>query len=284
MFSRASDNCLPGFAALHRALTEGDGQQNAFVLGQNTNEPFYNWMDTHPVQRDAFHRFMDAQFSSLPTWLDVVDFPTEMAGGTGDDEQVVFVDVGGGNGSQVVLLKQTCPGVKGRLILQDQAYVLARAMEVAGMEKMAYDFLTEQPVKGTLLPPVWALKCLSFALLTQWIHLSPGARVYYFRQIMHNFDETCIRILQAQLPALGPRSMVVLDDKVLPDEKPPAGTPGVEYTAALGIAMKVMFDAQERREAHWRRLVGAAGLEVREIRKFTQFDDAVVIAAKKNGT
>lgn len=114
--------------------------------------------------------------------------------------------------------------------------------------------------------------------------------MYYFRQIMHNFDdETCIRILQAQLPALGPRSVVVLDDKVLPDEKPRAGSaagthPGsAEYTAALGIAMKVMFDAQERREAHWRRLVGAAGLEVREIRKFTQFDDAVVIAVKKTG-
>lgn len=73
----------------------------------------------------------------------------------------------------------------------------------------------------------------------------------------------------------------MLDDKVLPDEKPPSGMPGVEYTAALSIAMKVMFDAQERREAHWRRLLEGAGLEIRDIRKFTQFDDAVVIAVKK---
>lgn len=105
-------------------------------------------MDTHPVQRDAFHRFMDAQFSSLPTWLDVVDFPTEIAGGSGDDG-VVFVDVGGGNGSQISALQRAFPGVKGRMILQDQAYVLERAMKVEGMEKMVYDFLTEQPVKGT---------------------------------------------------------------------------------------------------------------------------------------
>lgn len=76
--------------------------------------------------------------------------------------------------------------------------------------------------------------------------------------------------------------MVILDDKVLPDEKPPVGTPGVEYTAALSIAMKVMFDAQERREAHWRRLLEAADLAIRDIRKFTQFDDAVVIAVKKS--
>ncbi|CAN8101585.1 unnamed protein product [Discula destructiva] len=194
------DNCLPGFAALHRALSEGDGKQNAFKLGQHTAEPFYTWMDTHPVQRDAFHRFMDAQFSDLPTWLDVVDFATEMAYGAGEDE-VVFVDVGGGNGSQLAALKRACPDVKGRMVLQDQAYVLERAMEVEGMEKMAYDFLNEQFVKG--------------------------ARVYYFRQIIHNFDdETCIRILRAQLPALGPNSIIVLDAKVLPDEKPPPGAPG----------------------------------------------------------
>lgn len=107
--------------------------------------------------------------------------------------------------------------------------------------------------------------------------------MYYFRQIIHNFDDaTCVRILQAQIPALGPQSVIVLDDKVLPDEKLPASTPGVEYTAALSIAMKVMFDAQERREAHWRRLLDTAGLEVKDIRKFTNFDDAVVIAVKRS--
>lgn len=68
------------------------------MLGQNTTEPFYTWMDTHPVQRDAFHRFMGAQFSGLPTWLDVVDFPTEMAGGG----QGAGEDGGGGDGEDGV--------------------------------------------------------------------------------------------------------------------------------------------------------------------------------------
>lgn len=49
-------------------------------------------MDSHPVQKEAFHRFMDAQFANLPTWLDVVDFGAEMAIGAGE-EDVVFVDV-----------------------------------------------------------------------------------------------------------------------------------------------------------------------------------------------
>lgn len=56
---------------------------------------------------------------------------------------------GGGNGSQLAALKNKCPDIMGRMILQDQAYVLEGAMAVEGMEKMAHDFFTEQPVKGT---------------------------------------------------------------------------------------------------------------------------------------
>lgn len=152
------DNCLPGFTALHRALTEGDGRSNAFKLGQNTSEDFYTWMDTHPVQQRAFHNFMKEQFASLPTWLDVVSFTTEFVQGPGHPGEVVFVDVGGGNGSQCAALKKLCPELKGRVVLQDQPYVLEKALEVEGMEKMPYDFFTAQPVKGTCEgpePPCW---------------------------------------------------------------------------------------------------------------------------------
>lgn len=47
------------------------------------------------MQRDAFHHFMDSQFSSLPTWLDVLDFQAEISVGF-VKEDVVFVDVDGG--------------------------------------------------------------------------------------------------------------------------------------------------------------------------------------------
>lgn len=141
------DNCLPGFTALHRALTEGDGNANAFKMGQNTSEDFYTWMDTHPVQQHAFHDFMKEQFASLPTWLDVVSFAAEFAHPNQPDH-VVFVDVGGGNGSQCAALKRSVPELEGRLVLQDQYYVLEKALDVEGMEKMPYDFFTEQPVRG----------------------------------------------------------------------------------------------------------------------------------------
>lgn len=112
--------------------------------------------------------------------------------------------------------------------------------------------------------------------------MSLDASVYYFRQIMHNNDDaTCIRILQSQLPAMGAASVIIIDDKCLSDEKPPQDSPGIEYTAGLSIAMEAMFNAQERREAHWRALLPQAGLFIKEIRKFTKFEDSVIIAVKQ---
>ncbi|KAK8005959.1 HET-domain-containing protein [Apiospora marii] len=263
------DNCLPGFAAFHRSLAEprdGSGcSLTAFKLGQHTDEGFYTWLETHPANQAAFHRFMEAQFASLPTWLDVLNFKAELGCGDAGPADVMFVDVGGGNGSQCAGLRKAWPDMPGKMILQDKPQVLEKALDVEGMEKMGHDFLTEQAVKGTHLvaDPL------------------EGSRAYYFRQIMHNYDDdTCITILKAHLGAMGKHSVILIDDKVLPGEKPPADSPGVEYTAALSLAMKVMFDSMERRESHWRDLLQRAGLFVHDIRKFTKFDDAVIVARK----
>ena len=104
-------------------------------------------METHPANQAAFHRFMEAQFASLPTWLDVFDFQAELGGNAGSAD-VMLVDVGGGNGSQCAGLRRAWPDMPGRMILQDKPQVLERALQVQGMEKMGHDFLTEQPIKS----------------------------------------------------------------------------------------------------------------------------------------
>lgn len=272
------DNCLPGFAALNSVLSQPEAKLNAFKTGQRSDQDFYTWLETHPVQQGAFHRFMEAQFASLPTWLDVVDFKTEM-GTDLTSSDVAFVDVGGGNGQQCASLKARFPEIQGRIVLQDRPEVLEKALSVDGMERMSYDYLTEQPVKSEFSKQA-PCRCV-YVLKLMMTSSILDARVYYFRQIMHNNDdETCIRILRSQLPAMSADAVIIIDDKTLPDNKPPQGTPGVEYTAGLSIAMKVMFDAQERRESHWRELLGKAGLVIKDIRKFTKFEDSAIIATK----
>jgi hypothetical protein len=76
------------------------------------------------------------------------------------------------------------------------------------------------------------------------------------------------------------KSVIVIDEKVLPDAK----EGGVEeYTAGLSLCMLAVFKALERKEGKWRKLLGEAGLEIRAIKKFTEHGDAVIIAGKKRG-
>lgn len=96
------DSCLPAFNALNRSLANPSDPRTSFEIGQNSPTDFYTWLETHPVQGAAFHRFMEAQFSLLPAWFDVIAFDVEYAQSAGP-ETPIFVDVGGGNGQQVCL-------------------------------------------------------------------------------------------------------------------------------------------------------------------------------------
>lgn len=103
------------------------------------------------------------------------------------------------------------------------------------------------------------------------------------RHILHNHDDdTCVAILRAQMAAMGPDSVLVIDEKVLRDDRAPdAANSREDYTAALSLAMKVFFDTEERRETHWRELVEKrAGLVITDIRWYTKFGNAVIIAKK----
>jgi demethylsterigmatocystin 6-O-methyltransferase len=67
-------------------------------------------------------------------------------------EQPFFVDVGGGTGQQCVALKKRWAEVKGRVVLQDLPGVVGGMKLPEGIEVMAYDFFTKQPITGKTLP------------------------------------------------------------------------------------------------------------------------------------
>ena len=264
---------LPGFSALNNTLKDPSSARTAFQNHFNTDLTYYEWAETHPLEKNAFHHFMEEHQTNLPHWLDVFDFAAEIGPGLQDGD-TAFVDIGGSIGQQCEALTKRYPDLPGRVILQDLPDVIENAIPVPSMEKVAYNYLKEQPVKGEL----HLFQHPDTTLLTH----HPGARVYYLRQILHNnHDDTCIQILQSTLPAMNPdTSILVIDDKVLPDHKPDPTCPGVEYNTGLSLAMLMFFNAQERREAHWRRLLARAGLVVRDIRRYSPTDDAIIIAAR----
>ena len=70
----------------------------------------------------------------------------------GTISDVLFVDIGAGNGHVVSGLKEAFPQLPGRLIAQDLQGMIATAPSVTGVEMQAYDFFTEQPIKSKCSP------------------------------------------------------------------------------------------------------------------------------------
>lgn len=75
------------------------------------------------------------------------------------------------------------------------------------------------------------------------------------------------------LPALqyNPLSRLYIDEKVFPDETA-AGAASAEMST-LG--------ARERKQNKWRWLLDQSGMEIVEIRKFTELGDSVIIAKRR---
>jgi hypothetical protein len=186
-------------------------------------------METHPTQAKAFAGFMQAQFLSLPSWLSVLDFDSEVSKDA-DPSTFIFVDVGGGSGQQCQALWDKFPNLKGKIVVQDRPEVLEKAITGSRVDRMSYDYLTKQPVKSSS-------RCFG-ALLVFFADMTKAARAYYFRQILHiNDDETCHQILKSQIPAMSKDSVILIDEKVLPDDQTDAASG--EYATALSLAMFV---------------------------------------------
>lgn len=65
------------------------------------------------------------------------------------DDTVLVVDVGGGLGHATKQIKELIGDLKGRLVLQDQSFVIEGIKEDLGIiEKMGHDFFNPNPVKG----------------------------------------------------------------------------------------------------------------------------------------
>lgn len=92
---------MPAVGALNERLRipSDVDKRTAFEIAKQSNVGLYEWLNSHPKQQKAFNDFVIAQFASLPTWLDAIDFASEFGQNT-DSKTKLFVDVGGGNGDQ----------------------------------------------------------------------------------------------------------------------------------------------------------------------------------------
>lgn len=105
------------------------------------------------------------------------------------------VDIGGSHGEVMAAVALRHPNL--RFVVQDLPKTVESRQKLSPelesrIDFMGYDFFTVQPVKN--------------------------ADVYYFRWIFHNWsDKYCLRILSNLIPALKPKSRVIVNDACLPE-------------------------------------------------------------------
>ncbi len=143
----SSWQALPSFLKDTSYQNPSDSLHTCFQRGHNTDLHAFKWAAAHPASFKNFNLWMTASRMGKRSWLDEFNFEQEVASNS-TPEEVIFVDVGGGIGTQCLNLRTHFPHLKGRVILQDLATPIKQALPVDGMEAMVHDFWTEQPVKG----------------------------------------------------------------------------------------------------------------------------------------
>jgi hypothetical protein len=220
---------LPSFLKKTGYKNPSDETHAPFQDAFHTDLTPYGWFASHPENLRYFNDLMALRRGSNESWLTV--YPVEEVTKGWSADKAVYVNIGGSIGHQCAQFKETYPQVPGRVILQDLAHSIAQALPTPGVDNMVHNFWDPQPVLG--------------------------AKLYYMRAVLHNHpDHKVSKLLRLTKEAMGPDSILLIDEMILPET-------GVNADAAtLDLTMMGAFASAERTETDWRALVEGAGLRL----------------------
>ncbi|KAI4252588.1 MAG: hypothetical protein LQ352_004209 [Teloschistes flavicans] len=243
----------PIYQALPDTLREQNYQSPshgklAFNKAMSTDLEWFPWVKQHPKELSWFQTILSVHRDG--DWLDVFPLSTDCA-----MDRAHFVDVGGSIGHQCRRLKDKYPHLPGRVICQDLEETIASAAPPAaadGVEMIVHDFFTPQPIQD--------------------------AKYYYLRTVLHDWsDEKCEAILCNLIAAMGPDSVILIDEMVLPNT-------GVHWwSACLDLQMYAILGSQERNVEQWEALMRKCGLKIVEIKIYMPIMRNSIIVAVPMG-
>ena len=122
----------------------------AFQVAHHTTEHFMGFLATKPDSQKAFHLFMMTGYTKgRSSWMDAFPVKENLGKDARDDQAaIMFVDIGGGMGQEAIALKKRFPDLPGRFVVQDLPQIVSKHNMDAGIESMAHDFFTPQPLQG----------------------------------------------------------------------------------------------------------------------------------------
>ncbi|KAL4966856.1 S-adenosyl-L-methionine-dependent methyltransferase [Aspergillus stella-maris] len=207
-----------------------DPHNGLVQLAFHTEKTTFEHITETPSLLKDFTLFMGNTMGACRFWVDWYPVQSRILDGAEPDKALI-VDVGGGKGHDLLAFREKFPGSarRGQLVLQG-----VDLGDEAEVEKLAFDFFTEQPIKG--------------------------ARVYFPHHILHDWsDEYCLRFLKNIVSAMTPGYSKLLVHEMIVLEQ---GAP--QFQAHLDMAMLAFNGGMERTRQQWRRLLEKAGLQVIE--------------------
>lgn len=211
-----------------------------------TEEHYFDWLKSHPIQLDAFNRTMQAGVvrDNTARWTAIFpvsqrfqDFQTSSSSA---DKELQFVDIGGGIGHEIKILLDTIPSLRGQFILQDLPDVIQSMLPglkttavTQTVQGMSYSFFEPQPVMG--------------------------AHVYFLGRVLHDWPDVQARSILLHIrDAMNETSMLLIHERVLPD-----GPTKVHLSdAIMDLNMMILCSSLERTEMQFRALLESVGLKL----------------------
>lgn len=229
----------------------------------DTKQTTFDYMASDPSMLADFNTTMLAASGGRRKWTEWYPVQSRLLDGATADT-VLMVDVGGGDGHDIVDFHGKFPN-SGRLVLEDLGAVTEGIGEFdRPIEKVSYDFFTEQPIKG---------QCFILTLSkAKRANNCTGARVYFYHHIFHNWsDEYCHKILRRVAEAMTPGySKLLISEMLVPEQG--AST----YQAQSDIAMMAFSGGMERTKSQWRTLLETAGFQIVEFWEPSGEGDAII--------
>ncbi|KAL8787373.1 MAG: hypothetical protein Q9213_002256 [Squamulea squamosa] len=250
---------LPTFLSHTHYKNPLDSTHTVHQFAHKTDKHWFEWATKEcPEQYEALNQHMATDLH-VQTGVDVFPFDTIFPGLFGaqpsttlNPDQVLFTDIGGGRGQICKAFKSRYPTLPGRIIVQDVPQTLAGVNPPNGIEALHHDFFEPQTIKG--------------------------AKIYYLRHVLHDWpDSICETILKNIIDVMDDESILLVDDKVLPD----VGASTV--ASALDLGMMMCFAAMERTESQWKGLMRKVGMKVEGIWTYTEDVGNSVMLVRKGG-
>lgn len=113
----------------------------------DTKQTTFERIASSPSLLKDFNMFMGNTMGARKYWVDWYPVHNELIDGA-NPEKALIVDVGAGKGHDLLALRNKFPNT-GRLVLEDLQPVTDSLEDLdPAIEKVVYDFFTEQPITG----------------------------------------------------------------------------------------------------------------------------------------